>query len=62
MAEYSAVPTDDDENPGRRSIIEDREEALGRSLDESAALPADIGLGFDVMPSPVPKLDPKRRD
>jgi len=64
VVEYSAVPTDDDDEPGRASstVIEDREAAVGRSLDESAVLPADMGLGFDVMPSPVPKIDSKRRD
>ncbi|KIM31022.1 hypothetical protein M408DRAFT_327924 [Serendipita vermifera MAFF 305830] len=65
VVEYSALPTDDDEVPeGRRSgtVIGDREAAVGRSLDESAALPADIGLGFDVIPPPVPKIDAKRRD
>jgi len=67
VSEYSAVPTDeeDDEVPGRRSSgtgIEDRGAAANRSLDQSAVLPADMGQGFDVLPSPVPKIDTGRRD
>jgi hypothetical protein len=67
VSEYTAVPTDDEENedtPRRRSatVIEDREAAANRSLDQSAVLPADMGLGFDVIPSPVPKIDSGRRD
>jgi len=67
VSEYTAVPTDDDDNedvPVRRSdtVIEDREAAANRSLNQSAVLPADMGLGFDVIPSPVPKIDAGRRD
>jgi hypothetical protein len=67
VLEYTAVPTDDEDSedaPVRRSdtIIEDREVAANRSLDQSAVLPADMGLGFDVIPSPVPKIDAGRRD
>ncbi|PVF97822.1 hypothetical protein CPB86DRAFT_406545 [Serendipita vermifera] len=65
--EYSAVPTEDEENAHlhgdeRNTVIEDRETAAGRSLDQTAALPADVGLGFDVIPPSVPKVDPRRSD
>ncbi|CCA66794.1 hypothetical protein PIIN_00557 [Serendipita indica DSM 11827] len=57
--EYTALPTDDD---SPRTVIEDREIAAGRSLDQTAALPADVGMGFDVVPEPVPRIDASRRD
>jgi hypothetical protein len=62
VSEYTAVPTDEDHEdaPVRRS--EDREAAANRNLDQSAVLPADMGLGFDVIPPPVPKIDARRRD
>ncbi|KAG8795673.1 hypothetical protein FRC17_008108 [Serendipita sp. 399] len=61
--EYTALPTDDDEDGhARGTVIEDREAVAGRSLDQTAALPADVGMGFDVIPPPVPKVDPERRD
>jgi hypothetical protein len=62
------VPTDDEDDEEvprvRRAsiVIEDREVAANRSLNQSAVLPADMGLGFDVIPSPVPKIDAGRRD
>ncbi|KAG8813798.1 hypothetical protein FRC17_001417 [Serendipita sp. 399] len=61
--EYTALPTDDDEDGhARGTVIEDREAVAGRSLDQTAALPADVGMGFDVIPPPIPKVDPERRD
>jgi hypothetical protein len=65
--EYSALPTEDEEGAhtgadGRNTVIEDRETVAGRSLDQTAALPADVGLGFDVIPPPVPRMDPRRSD
>lgn len=64
IVEYE--PITDDENQGllseeRDTVIEDREVVAGRSLDQTAILPADVGLGFDVIP-PAPSTDPKRRD
>lgn len=58
--EYTALPTEDDAVP--RAVIEDREAAAGHSLDQTAALPADVGMGFDVVPEPVPKIHSARRD
>ncbi|KAG8827026.1 hypothetical protein FRC19_005994 [Serendipita sp. 401] len=61
--EYTAIPTEDDEDGRVRGVvIEDREAAAGRSLDQTAALPSDVGMGFDVVPPPVPRVDPARRD
>jgi hypothetical protein len=59
-------PIANEENQGllseeHETVIEDRQEAAGRSLDQTAVLPADVGLGFDVIP-PASTADPKRRD
>jgi hypothetical protein len=68
LSGYTAVATDDEDDEEvprvRRAsiVIEDREVAANRSLNQSAVLPADMGLGFNVIPSPVPKIDAGRRD
>jgi drug/metabolite transporter (DMT)-like permease len=48
--EYEAIPTEEEGVLERSIVIEDRDNFVGRSLDEAATLPADIGVGYDVIP------------
>jgi drug/metabolite transporter (DMT)-like permease len=48
--EYEAIPTEEEGGLERSIVIEDRANVVGRSLDEAASLPADVGVGYDVIP------------
>lgn len=59
--EYEAIPTEEEGALERSIVIEDRDNVVGRSLDEAATLPADVGVGYDVIP-PTPAASKARRD